>query len=36
VFRSRFDATRLQWVNRLSGSIIIGFAVVILYGLIAA
>ncbi len=36
VFRSRFNATGLQWVNRLSGIVIVGFAVVILYGLIAA
>jgi threonine/homoserine/homoserine lactone efflux protein len=35
VFRSRFNATSLQWVNRLSGIVIIGFAVVILYGIVA-
>jgi threonine/homoserine/homoserine lactone efflux protein len=35
VFRSRFNTTGLQWVNRLSGVVIIGFASVILYGLIA-
>ena len=36
VFRSRFNTTGLQWVNRLSGIIIVGFAGVILYGLLAA
>jgi len=36
VFRSRFNTTGLQWVNRLSGIVIIGFASVILYGLIAS
>lgn len=36
VFRSRLNTTGLQWVNRLSGLIIIGFAVVILYGLFSA
>jgi hypothetical protein len=36
VFRSRFNSTGLQWVNRLSGGVIIGFAIVILYGLIAS
>lgn len=35
VFRSRFNTTGLRWVNRLSGSVIIGFAIVILYGLTA-
>ncbi len=35
VLRSRFNTTGLQWVNRLSGVVIIGFAVVILYGLVA-
>jgi threonine/homoserine/homoserine lactone efflux protein len=35
VFRSRFNATGLQWVNRASGIVIGGFAIVILYGIIA-
>lgn len=35
VFRSRFNSTGLQWVNRLSGIVIVGFAVAILYSLIS-
>jgi threonine/homoserine/homoserine lactone efflux protein len=35
VFRARFNTTGLHWVNRLSGIVIVGFAVVILYGIIA-
>lgn len=36
VFRTRFNTTSLQWVNRLSGIVIVGFAVVILYGIFSA
>ncbi len=36
VFRSRLNTTGLQWVNRVSGLVIAGFAIVILYGLFSA
>lgn len=35
LFRARLTTTRLVWVNRVSGLLILGFGVVILYGLIA-
>lgn len=36
VFRSRLNTTGLQWVNRVSGLVIAGFAIVILYGFFSA
>jgi threonine/homoserine/homoserine lactone efflux protein len=35
LFRARLNTTGLVWVNRASGLLILGFGVVILYGLIA-
>ena len=35
LFRAKLTTTGLVWVNRLSGLLILGFGVVILYGLIA-
>ena len=35
LFRARLTAAGLVWVNRVSGLLILGFGVVILYGLIA-
>ncbi len=34
LFRSRLTTTGLVWVNRVSGLLILGFGVVILYGLV--
>ncbi len=34
LFRARLTTTGLVWVNRLSGLVILGFGVVILYGLV--
>ena len=35
LFRTRLNAAGLVWVNRVSGLLILGFGVVILYGLVA-
>ena len=35
LFRAKLTTTGLVWVNRLSGLLILGFGVVILYGLVA-
>jgi arginine exporter protein ArgO len=33
LFRSRFDQQRLQWINHISGAIILGFGVIALVSL---
>ncbi len=35
LFRARLNTTGLVWVNRVSGLVIVGFGLVILYGIIA-
>lgn len=35
IFRSRLNTVGLAWVNRISGTIILSFGVLVLYGLIA-